>query len=206
MSLRNRYRFNRRKSIKPYFKLIILVVLMTSILPTFLRYTNMGMSEAVIPTAQFSVKVNNSSITSETDTIGEISLLNAENHTPNIDSGDTCYFEIIIDPTATEVSISYLISANLETASNLPEGTVIKKYEKYAYENDIYVLESTHDILTSSVDISENIMLSNTNTALSSTSKVKYKFYCEIPFPIDTIKDTAYTITPNITVEQYISQ
>lgn len=206
MSLKKHYKFNRKKSIKQYIKLIILVILMAAVLPTFLRYAYIGMSDATTSTALFSVKVNDTLITNETETAGEIGLLNVKDSTPKIDSGDTCYFEITIDPTATEVSISYSILVNLQSSSNLPEGTVIEKYEKYIYENNTETLDSTTNLNTSSANISEDVLLQNTKTALSSTSKVKYKFFCKIPFPIDIVKDTAYTVTPNISVEQYISQ
>ena len=78
--------------------------------------------------AKWLIKINNETITSGTNALtNSINLLNVEDDTTEIDSGDTCYFEITIDPALTEVAVSYSISVNLTTASNLPVGTKIER-------------------------------------------------------------------------------
>ena len=207
MTLKEHYRIKSRKGIKIYIKFIILIILIISIFPTFSKYANMVGINSILPIAKWSIKINNIPITSGTNEFtGSIELLNVEDNSTSIDSGDTCYFEIIIDPSTTEVAVSYSISVDLVALSNLPEGTKIEKYEKYIYENNDYVLSEVINEDKTSVSINENIMLLNEQTALSSSSIVKYKFYCNIPFPTDITKDTAFTVTPNISVEQYISE
>lgn len=207
MTLKEHYRFSRRKSIKPYIKLFILIILVMSVSPTFSRYTNMSGANASSSIAKWSIKINNETITSGTDRLtNSIDLLNTYDDSTKIDSGDTCYFELTIDPATTEVAISYSILVNLTASSNLPAGTKILKYEKYIYANNIETLDSTNNINTTVASITENIMLPTTHVELSSTSKVKYKFYCKLPFPIDTTKNDTYTVAPNISLEQYISE
>lgn len=207
MTLKEHYRFNRRKSIKPYIKFFILIILVMSVSPTFSKYTNMSRANSALSTAKWLIKINNEIVTSETDTlINSIDLLNVDDNTTRIDSDDTCYFELTIDPAATEVAISYSISVDLTTSSNLPEGTKILMYEKYTYTNNIETLDSSTNLNTTSASITGNIMLPHAQGTLSSTSKVKYKFYCKLPFPIDITQNDTYSISPNISVEQYISE
>ena len=207
MTLKERYRFNRRKSIRPYIKLFVLIILIMSVSPTFSRYTSMSGANSSLSVAKWLIKINNETITSGTNALtNSINLLNVEDDTTEIDSGDTCYFEITIDPTLTEVAVSYSISVNLTTASNLPVGTKIERYEKYIYTNNTETLDSTTNLNATSASISENIMLPVSQTAFTSTSKVKYRFYCSIPFPTDMTRDASLTVTPSISVEQYISE
>ena len=207
MTLKEHYRFKRRKSLKLYIKMFILIAIIIAIIPTFSKYTNMLSVNSLIPIAKWSIKINDVPVTSTS--AGSISLLNVEDDSTQIDSGDTCYFEITIDPSTTEVSVSYDIEVDLENDSNLPTGTIIEKYEKYTYTNNTETLSSTTNVNDTSISlkpISENIMLPNTQTTLDSSSKVKYKFYCKIPFPTNITKNAAFTVTPYILVEQFISE
>ena len=205
MTLKEHYGFNRRKSIKPYIKLFLLIVLIMLISPTFSKYSNSLGSSATLPIAKWQIRINNELVTSQTNQLtNSLDLLNVSDNTNQIDSGDTCYFDILIDPSLTEVAISYSINVDLVLSSDLPSGSTIVKYEKYIYTNNIETLDSTTNLNANTASISENILLPNNQTALSSVSKVKYRFYCKIPFPADITKDDALTVTPNISIEQYI--
>ena len=133
-----------------------------------------------------------------------IELLNTKDNTTNIDSGDECYFDIIINPSTTEVSFSYSISVDLKE-SNLPSGTQILKYEKYVNSGANEELNNTIDINSTNLSITENMLLPEEGIALNNESIRKYRVYCKIPFPIDIDINTLYTVTPTITVMQYIT-
>ena len=205
MTIREHYLMIRRRSKKPYFMLIIFFIILITVSQTFARYTDTMNNNGVVSIAKWHIEINGEEITNSTSNLERnISLLNIDDNTTQIDSGDICYFEITIDPNLTEVAISYSILVNLTTSSNLPSGTKIMKYEKYTYANNIETLDSTTNLNTTDASISENILLPNSQMALSSTSKVKYKFYCKVPFPADFTKDDAFTVVPSISVEQYV--
>ena len=56
------------------------------------------------------------------------------------------------------------------------------------------------------VSIIENIPLPETQIALNNESVRRYRIFCKIPFPTDIDKDEDFTVTPTITVKQYINQ
>ena len=124
MTLKEHYSINSRKSIKPYFKLIIMFFILITVSHTYARYTYTTTNNGVISVAKWYIEING------TDNLNNnIRLLNVEDNTTNIDSGDECYFDIIINPSTTEVAISYSILVDL-AESNLPSGAKILKYEK----------------------------------------------------------------------------
>ena len=201
MTLKEHYKFHTRKSIKPYFKLIILFFIAITVSHTFGRYTYTTTNQGTVAVAKWNVKINGEEITD--GVAGNISLLNAEDNTTNIDSGDECYFDVTINPTATEVAVFYSISVDLDE-SNLPDGTKIVRYEKYTNIGENEELSNTENVNEKTVSISENITLNATQSALDDTSVRRYRIYCKIPFPIDIEKNDEYTLTPHITVKQLV--
>ncbi len=205
MTLKEHYLINSRKSIKPYFKLIILFFILITFSQTYAKYTYTAANNGVISVAKWHIEVNGEEITNTTNTLNSnIRLLNSEDDTINIDSGDECYFDVIINPSTTEVAISYLISVNL-AESNLPIGTKILKYEEYintGVNEELYKIE---DINEETVSILENITLPETQNSLNNESIRRYRFFCKIPFPTDIDKDEDLTVLPKITVKQYIN-
>lgn len=203
MTIKEHYGINSRKSIKPYLKLIVLFVMFITISWTFARYTYTTSNSGIISIAKWNIEINGQKITNETSNLSNISLLNVEGDTTIIDSGDECYFDIIINPTSTEVAISYSISIDLDE-SNLPSGTKIIKYEKYNNTEEDETLNKTQEVNLKTVSIEENINLPDTQTAMNNESIRRYRFYCKIPFPADIEKDNDFTVMPKIAVQQYI--
>ncbi len=204
MTLKEHYGFNSKKSIKPYLKLVLLLFIVITISHTFARYTYTTTNNGVISVAKWHVKINGEEATNNASGLNSnISLLNAEDNTTNIDSGDECYFDIIINPSTTEVAISYAISVDLDQA-NLPSGTKILKYEKYTNTGENETISTTQDVDDKTVSISEIISLPETQTAMDNNSIRRYRIYCKIPFPTDIVKDSDFTVTPQITLGQYI--
>lgn len=204
MTLKEHYSFNSRKSIKPFLKLIILVFMFIAISYALGSYEDKTTNNGVISISKWYIEINGEEVTNETSGLGEnISLLNVEDNTTDIDSGDECYFDIIINPVTTEVAISYAISIDLDE-SNLPDGTNILRYEKYTNIEENEQLDKTEDVNAKTVSITENIALPETQLAMDNTSIRRYRIYCKIPFPADIEKGNNFTVTPQITVEQYI--
>ena len=167
-------------------------------------YEDKTTNNGVISISKWYIEINGEEVTNETSGLGEnISLLNVKDNTTDIDSGDECYFDIIINPVTTEVAISYAISIDLDE-SNLPDGTNILRYEKYTNTEENEQLDKTENVDAKTVSITENIALPETQLALDNTSIRRYRIYCKIPFPADIEKGNNFTVTPQITVEQYI--
>lgn len=207
MTLKEHYSINSRKSIKPYFKLIIMFFILITVSHTYARYTYTTTNNGVISVAKWYIEINGTEITNATSNLNNnIRLLNVEDNTTNIDSGDECYFDIIINPSTTEVAISYSILVDL-AESNLPSGAKILKYEKYVNTGANEELAGPENIINAEmVSITENVTLPETQIALNNELVRRYRIFCKIPFPTDIDKDEDFTVTPTITVKQYINQ
>lgn len=204
MKLKEHYRFNSRKSIKRQLKLLVLFLMLITISHTYARYTYTSPNSGIVSVAKWHIEINGEEITNGTSGLsGNIRLLNVEDNTTNIDSGDECYFDITINPSSTEVSVSYNISIDLDE-SNLPTGTKITKYEKYTNTGANETLSKTENVNAKTVSISEKIDLPETQNAHNNSSIRRYRIFCKIPFPADIVKDSSFNVTPRIVVEQYI--
>ena len=113
MTLKEHYKYHSRKSIKPYSRLILLFVLVIACSGTFSRYTSSSAVDSLINIAKWSILINGEEITNTSNQLDmDINLFNATDDTNNISLGDECYFDITINPTTTEVAISYSIDIN----------------------------------------------------------------------------------------------
>ncbi len=204
MTLKEHYSTNSRKSLKPYIKLVILFFIVITISNTYARYSYTKTNTGEVVFAKWNILVNNVNITDSTTNLGtNISLLNSEDNSTNIDSGDECYFDLTINPSTTEVAVSYSINVDLAN-SNLPSGTNIVKYEKYVNTGVEETLEATQIVNAKSTNIAENISLLDSDNALGDESIRRYRIFFEIPFPIDINKDDELSVSPEIIVKQYI--
>ena len=206
MTLQEHYKFHSRKSLKPYFRLILLVFVAVSLYYTFASYLDEGGSTSSMHVAQWSVYVNNErlSTTNSNSLSQSIQLINSADGTTKIDAGDECYFDITINPRYTEVAVSYSITLDLtsSTSSTLPEGTIIEKYLAYIGTEDD---EGTETVVNDdNLSISEDVTLSQSQHSLGSDSFRKYRIYCKLPRAIDCVKDQEYWVKPRIVVQQYI--
>lgn len=205
MSLKEHYKFNTKKSLKPYIKLMILLFSVIIISHTLGKYEHKTVNNGVVSIAKWHIKINGEEITNtKTSLEGKVNLLNVKDNKNNIEAGDECYFDITINPETTEVAISYSISIDLNE-SNLPEGTKISKYEKYINTKENEQLDNTENVNAKTVSIIENIFLPETQTELDNTSIRRYRIYCTIPTSAEFEKDNNINITPKIIVKQYIN-
>ena len=205
MTLNEHYKFHSRKSLKPYASLLLLIVLCIGVFHTFASYSATANALPGIHVAKWSVTINGESVGNGSSLVTQ-ELINADDGTTELNAGDRCYFDIIIDPTSTEVSVSYTILVDVEAqGSTLPAGTTIEKYEKYVGSD--YTLDSNgskSDLNASSVTISDDIDLQNTQTALGSSDIIKYRIYCVLPEFMSVQKDDEISVIPQITIKQKI--
>ncbi|MBR3152925.1 MAG: hypothetical protein IKF52_04925 [Clostridia bacterium] len=206
MRLSDHYSSYRMKKIKPhYFLFILLLFLLPLILfNTFGRYFNKSQGYTSFDFAKWFLVINDEEVESNrSDLNGTIQLINSEDGTTKIDIGDECYFDIIINPSSTEVAINNSIYLNLKDGnSNLPDGTIIKKYEKY--NNSTSDLLSSTDVNNTTLRIDDNIYLSNNHNTLDNADSLKYRIYCQIPEYADLFKNQELSVTPIISVKQIL--
>ena len=201
MTLNEHYKFHSRKSLKPYASLLLLV-LCIGVFHTFAGYSTTASALPSINVAKWSVTINGQSASNGSSQFTQ-ELINADDGTTVLNAGDRCYFDIIIDPTSTEVSVSYTILVDVEAqGSTLPAGTIIEKYEKYI--GNLYELDSTSNVDNSSVTISEDIDISSSQTALGNSDIRKYRIYCILPEYMSVQEGNEISVIPQITVKQKI--
>ena len=169
---------------------------------TLSKYTSRSNDASSTQVAKWSISINGQSITSSTNSLTQsINLLNSADDTDKIDAGDLCYFDITINPSTTQVSVTYTISVDLSAAScTLPNGTKVEKYEKYNYNNTLIGTATT--VNNTSTTITESLSLSDGQTPLGNTDIRKYRVYCRLPNYINVLRDQEYSVTPTITVSQ----
>lgn len=204
MTLSERYKFHSRKSIKPYFRLLLFVILgIITIVNTMARYNSHTYATSNFQVAKWEISVNNQKIDNTTDTLSsKIKLLNSLDNSQYLKPGDECYFDITINPATTEVSVFYTIAIDLTSGANkLPSGTKIEKYELYSSNSS--TPDSTEQVNGTSKTISGSYNLVN-NQALDSSSVRRYRIYCLIPDDAVILNGQEFQVYPVITFEQNI--
>lgn len=201
MTLSEHYKFHSRKSIKPYSKFFILVVLAITAAYTSSRFVNSAIGSTDFSIAEWSISINNEKITTSLNTLSNtMPLLNSDDGSTSLKSGDECYFDIEIDPTSTEVALTYSILIDL-TAGNhpLPSGSKVLRYDLYVGENT--TVTSTENFNTTTATINGDIDLTN-NQALDSNAIRRYRIYCGIPDTANITDGEEFNVNPLITVSQ----
>ena len=130
MTLKEHYLTNRRKNINLYFKIIVTFFFLITFSNTFTRYADTVANNGAVTVAKWHLEINGTEISSVSGNLNtNISLLNVDDNTTNIDSGDECYFDIIIDPSTTEVSVSYAIFVDLAESNHFIEEMPFSYYD-----------------------------------------------------------------------------
>lgn len=204
MTLNDHYKFHSRKSIKPYSRLLIAVILSISVFYTVARYISSATSTGTVEIAKWSVSINNEAITSSTTTLSQtMSIYDESDGSTNLRQGSECYFDIEINPSLTEVALSYSISIDLTSGNHpLPTGTVIDYYE--VFSGSSYTLTDTEDIVDATSTTIQGSCLLVQGAALSSNDIVKYRIHCVIPNDAVITNGEEFNIVPVITLQQEI--
>ena len=91
---------------------------------------------------------------------------------------------------------------NINISKSPPIQTKINKYEKYIGTSS--EASSITNVNNTTVLISDDIDLPNTQSALGSLDIVKYRIYCILPDSINVQQDEEFSVVPNIIVKQKI--
>lgn len=202
MTLKDHYKFHSRKSIKPYSRLLVVIVLSISVFYTVARYISSATSTITMEVAKWSIKINNETITSNTSTLSQTMPIYNVDGSTSLKKGSECYFEITIDPSLTEVALSYSISIDLTSGNHpLPTGTTIDYYE--IFTGSSYTLSGTENVNDTSETITGSYSLVE-GSALSNSDIVKYRIHCVIPNDAVITNGEEFNIVPVITLQQEI--
>ena len=196
MKLKERYKTKgKRRFIRfiIFYLFFAILLIMTS---TFSRYATIQEGQPKAYIANWAVKINNEDITNKTTLSNVITLVPdsmKETTTDNkIAPGKYGHFDLIINPTGTEVAVEYTISLDV---TNLPQGIVLTNYE--IIEDSIF--QSFTD-----TNIVGEINLSNKEQALSENDKKTIRVYWEWKEDSTYIstEDDSYDISVMINIRQ----
>ncbi len=199
MTLNERYRIHNKKrtnkSLLLYLAIFALFVFSTS----FSKYLNNGASRFEAEVAKWSIKINGVQIDQSTSTItNEMNLVVTENESQDgkIMPGQKGYFDIVIDPKYTEVSLKYTITLN---TTDLPENLELKSYAL----NDFNLKNTMPNNNTL-----EGLILLDGKDSLEDVDRKTFRIYWEWPQeeePMENILEN-YKIKANVQVEQLIDE
>lgn len=171
MNLKERYKSRGKKRVIRFFISYLFLALLLILYSTFSKYATIeeGQPKAVI--ANWNVKINNEDITSQQTLSNIITLIPETTRQTTTDNklapGQSGCFDIIIDPSQTEVAIEYTI--NFDT-TNLPQGIILTNYE---------IIEDNISANFMNTSITGEINLNSTEQALSESDKKTIRIYWE---------------------------
>ena len=195
MTLEEKYRYlSRRSNPKLIWYVIIAVFLILE--TTLARYTNVYNSQTGTQVAKWNIKINNTNITNQTDTINLIIKDENGDVADIIRSGDTGYVEIEIDPSGTEVSIEYSIGLSF-IKGNLSMNSSIQ-FTEYSLNDE----SSRHAITNNTISGTVNL---DGKSQLTNLEKRQYKIYWTCADPDLTLNTKSCTVNAEVIVQQKIA-
>ena len=196
-TLNERYRIHNKPKSNKSLLVYILVFALFIFSFSFSSYVTQYSGTLGISSAKWKIKINDKLITQDNNLIkNDISLVVTENKTDDgiIKPGQKGYFDIIIDPKDTEVSLKYKIVLDTQ---DLPSTIQLTSYS-LNNSNTKIPLPNNKTI--------ENTILLDGSGILKSTDKKQYRIYWQWPIEngkIDNIQNS-YKIKANVKLEQYI--
>ncbi len=159
-----------QKSSKKLIVLAIIVLMATLSYDTFSRYYSIYMNDSNLKLAPWRISVNNKKITTSENITVKPDLIvvtdsTTERYQNKLVPGCSGYFDLIIDPTGTGVSVDYIIDFKPE---KLPGGMEYIKYD--------IIGETTDNVFPENYKIIGNMKLSEGNL-LDSNDILKYRIY-----------------------------
>ena len=146
-----------QKSSKKLIVLAIIVLMATLSYDTFSRYYSIYMNDSNLKLAPWRISVNNKKITTSENITVKPDLIvvtdsTTERYQNKLVPGCSGYFDLIIDPTGTGVSVDYIIDFKPE---KLPGGMEYIKYD--------IIGETTDNVFPENYKIIGNMKLSEGN-------------------------------------------
>lgn len=198
MNLKTRYRSRSKKRVIRFFVFYSFLALFLILNSTAGRYTFVMAGTPRVDIAKWEVKINNNDIISQTtltDLFDLIPNMSNENTTDNkLAPGQKGYFDIVINPENTEVSVEYNIVFD---TSKAPAGVQVTSYEVIGQGKKTY---------TSSTGIVDTIELNENLEPLKSTDAKTVRVYWEWSSATSKIPTgtESYNISATISVKQKI--
>ena len=196
-TLNDRYRIHNKSKSNKSLLIYVYALIVLIFSATFSKYLSSSNGTFGLELANWCIKVNDVAITSETTTIrNEIDLIATEgaSNDGKIKPGQKGYFDILIDPEYTEVSLQYKIV--LDT-SKLPSQIILTGYS---------INNSNQKInLSNNKTIEVEIYLDGKDS-LNSLDKRKYRIYWEWPqdnAKIENIQQE-YIVKANLEIKQIL--
>lgn len=203
MTIGEHYKLHSRKSIKPYAKLLVFVVLVIVIQQTFARFSDAFNISSTIQVANWSILINNNQITNSTNNIqNSVNIISSSTGQNILKPGETGYFDIEINPANTQVSIEYTITIDI---SSLPSGTTLTSCELYegtSLTNPVQVNLLTNQ--SGNKYVQGNIQIGANGNALAISDKKTYRVYCTLDSNLTSNSGDTYYVVVNVEGRQII--
>lgn len=199
MSLHGKYNVGNKKNKKQWMIFAVVFFLLTFFLvfcPTYARYVSEWNGRLGAEIAQWKIKINGVDLSGGSADSVTIEMIPDGGFVAGqkIKAGQTGYFDVVIDPTDTEVSFSYAVAVDAEN-SNLPNGM---KIDGYAVNGE------DRSSMTVGVSANGDIMLPS-NGIFSSADRVKVRFFWTWE-DVDFNEYADYEIVVTATVRQYCGE
>lgn len=192
MTINERYRAISIHRTKRYNLVYVLIaVLFLTIPTTFSRYTISGEGETRVNIAKWQIAINGENLAQNSTLSDKIDLVYSHQKNGIILPGETGYFDIILDPTGTEVSVQYEISIDLD---NMPENLILTGYT--LNDGEVTAVPNNKTFV-------DEIYISNL-LKLDSSSKQAYRIYWLWTGSSEITIDENYFINVNARVRQVI--
>ena len=192
LTINERYRVISRHKSKRYNLIYVLIIALLLMVPaTFSRYTNAAEGEAKASIAKWQITVNGESVTTNSTLNNKIDLVYANQTNGIILPGETGYFDVVLNPAETEVSIQYTIEIDL---SNMPSGMQLTGYSLNSGETIAFPTDNT---LIGELRLRNNQKLDNSDIQT-------YRVYWQWTGSSSVTASSNYFVNANVDVKQII--
>lgn len=188
MDLKRRYRAKTIKRVIRFFVYYSFLALFLLFYNTLARYTAVVRDTTTVNVANWNITINGQNVQEEQELLSPISLTQGITQTTynnKLAPGQTGYFDIVIDPTRTDVSVEYSIRLNTD---KIPSDIKLTGYE---------ILEDNINTNIQNNTINGEINLSESSQALTQSDIKTLRIHW-------TWQDNDNTTIPTGTEDYYI--
>lgn len=195
MTLKEHYRVRKKFNIKLYAMIFIFLAIAVSEIYTLSSYGSSSLIGSSITAANWNISVNGEHVTNNTTQINSTTkMIPDDPNETGFAAGDTGYFDIVINPSGTEVAVQFDISIDL---SHLPAGTVITSCDQTVngLTNTIFTGHHT--------TIEDNLLLSG-NNALANSDMRTFRVHCKLDDNAVLDENTDYYVSISVVAQQIL--
>lgn len=151
----NRKLFKRKNNIIfLFFFLIISIAIIKLIDQTRAKYNSLASGSGIVQIANWNININGENILTNQSTISNDLNLIIDNLPSDgiIRNGDTGYFDIVINPTGTEVSADYEIDLSFSKSNS---NSTDMKFTHYSFDNGTNKTELQNNTITGTFSLND---------------------------------------------------